>query len=249
MENIVIPSNNKYLLFFFSQRIKLIWNKVCDHKYVYLIILLTWTLPIVINVPKRFEPGITFSPGNGSGTGNLCYAIENGKRVIFTERQWYFSLCINITIFCAIIISYLITWCGIKKENEQKMDIISEEINRRSIRLFGYKVHARAVKKDLHLTTSLICICFIVFRLPLIVLGRSKLEQTLFSFLFALYTLQFCFHFIIYAIIQKTYRRAYCDILNVMVPCFFKCQRTISHEDTAVGNDLRNKPRTMSRWR
>lgn len=189
---------------------------------------MTWFLPILISLPKRFEPGIEFAPGNGGEIGYICYVTENGKRIVFTKRQWYFNLTTDIMIFIVIIISYLITWCGIEKENEDNRRRIVETrlLGSHQLRLFRYNIYAKSIQKDLRLTASIICLSYIVFRLPLIILGRIESDHILFKFCATLYTVQFFVHFIIYALIQKNYRKAYCDILRVMFPCCFICQRS-----------------------
>ena len=205
-----------------SKKVKLIWNKICDHKYVYLIIALAWILPILINLPERFEPGIDYAPGNGTGVGYVCYAVEGGKLVVFTKEQWIFSLVTDIFLFTVIIISYLVAWCGIKKETAKTRSVILERgISTRQSRLFEFKTHTKSIQRDLRLTISLICLSWVIFRLPLIILGRAEIDSNTFNFLFAMYSMQFCIHFIMYAIVEKSYRSAYKDILNEIFSCFF----------------------------
>ena len=205
-----------------STKVKLIWNKICDHKYVYLIIILVWILPIVINLPERFEPGISYAPGNGTGVGYVCYAVEGGKFVIFTKEQWIFCLLTDIFLFIVIILSYLVARSGIKKETAKTRSVILERgISKRQSRLFEFKTYTKSIHRGLRLTISLICLSWVIFRLPLIILGRAEIDSYAFNFLFAMYSMQFSIHFIMYAIVEESYRSAYKDILKEAFSCFF----------------------------
>ena len=153
-------------------RLKNLWNMFCDRKYVYFLFLVNWTVPILIRLPTRFETGVDFAPGNGSGIGYICYAIEDGKRVVFTNVQWEFSVAYSTTILAIIVVSYLSSWWGLKKENERNLKIIKG-----SMGISGYNNHVHSIKRDLRMTASLICLCMIIFRLPLIIFGRAEVEK------------------------------------------------------------------------
>jgi len=192
---------------------------------VYLVIFTTWIFPILSNLHKQFEPGIEFSSGNGNETGYVCYAKENGTYVGLTTWQWRSSVLNNILLFIIIITSYLITWCGIKKENEKNREKILalKSAGNRQIRLFGYNVHSQKLQKDLRLTGSIICLTYVVSRLPLIILGYYEVSNVTLA-IWVLYILQYCMHFITYAIIQEKYRKAYCDVLRTIFPCLSTCR-------------------------
>ena len=225
-------------------RLNNLWNMFCDRKYVYFLFLVNWTVPILIRLPTRFETGVDFAPGNGSGIGYICHAIEDGKRVVFTNMQWGFSVAYSITILSIIVVSYLSSWWGVKKENERNLKIIKG-----SMGISGYNNHVHSIKRDLRMTASLICLCMIIFRLPLIIFGRAEVEKHIFTFLSALYSLQFCSHFIIFAIVQEKYRKAYLDVLNVILPCSLRCRKNITNSDVNCATNLQSRPRTMSRWK
>ena len=99
---------------------------------------MNWTVPILIRLPTRFETGVDFAPGNGSGIGYICYAIEDGKRVVFTNVQWGFSVAYSTTILAIIVVSYLSSWWGLKKENERNLKIIKG-----SMGISGYNNHVQ----------------------------------------------------------------------------------------------------------
>ena len=220
----------------FSKTTSNIWNKICDLKLVYLVIFTTWIFPILINLHKQFEPGIEFSPGNGNETGHVCYAKENGTYVGLTTWQWRSSVVNNILLFIVIITSYLIAWCGIKKENEKNREkiVALKSAGNRQIRLFGYNVHAQKLQKDIRLTGSIICLTYVVSRLPLIILGYYKVSNVTLA-IWILYIFQYCMHFITYAIIQKKYRKAYCDVLRIVFPCMSKCKINEENLENDVG--------------
>ena len=211
------------IIFHSSKKVKLAWNKICDHKYVYLIIFLAWIVPILINLPERFESGITYAPGNGTGVGYVCYAIEDGSLVIFTKEQWIFSLITDIFLFIVIVLSYLVALYGIRKDSAYtKRKIIERSNSTRQSRIFEFNTHTKTIKRGLRLTICLICLSWIIFRLPLIILGRAEIDSNTFNFLFALYNMQFCIHFIMYAIVEESYRIAYKNILKDLICCVFK---------------------------
>ena len=192
---------------------------------MYLVILSTWIFPILANLHKHFEPEIEFSPGIGNETGHVCYAKENGTYVGLTTWQWRSSIVNNILLFIIIITSNLITWCGIKKENDKNRQkiVALKSAGNRQIRLLGYNVHTQKLQKDLRLTGSIICLTFVVFRIPFTILGHNEITNLSFA-IWLLYIFQYCMHFITYAIIQKKYRKAYCDVLRTIFPCLSRCR-------------------------
>ena len=80
-----------------------------------------------------------------------------------------------------------------------------------------------------------ICTSYVILRFPLIVFGwhlEVKEYYVALGICTILYNIQFCFHFIIYAVVQNDYRNAYFDILNLMFPCNNKCRASDNNNDT-----------------
>ena len=211
---------------FFSPFTKTIWEKLCEKKLVYLLIVATWLLPTMINLPKSFEQGVDFQPGklpnststNRSEVGYLCYPTENGTKVMWTDTQFELNLTTDILVLLAILISATISWLSFKREISDNRDKLAHD----QIRLLRYNIVAKLKKKDLSLSVSIICITYIICRFPLAIIGTSSdINHHTFwlQFCSLLYDLQFGLHFLVYAIFQNNYRDAYFDVLKRIFPC------------------------------
>ena len=165
---------------FFSPFTKTIWEKLCEKKLVYLLIVATWLLPTIINLPKSFEQGVDFQPGklpksfeqgidfhpgknssdysaNRSEVGYLCYPTENGTKVMWTDTQFVLNLTTDILVLLAIVISATISWLSFKREISDNRDKLAHD----QIRLLRYNIVAKLRKKDLSLSVSIICVTYL----------------------------------------------------------------------------------------
>ena len=182
-------------------------------------------------MPKVFESDVIFAPGkgpqareNGTEVGYLCYSHQNERRVIFTRMQYNLNLFSDIMVLLVVIISSGISVWGFKTEVKHKRNKLEAD----QLKLFRYNVITTLKEKRLNITVCSICITYIVLRLPLYVLGQIEINHIGFGigFCFFLYNMQFCIHFLIYAIGGKDYREAYRDMLNLIFPCCCKRQTT-----------------------
>ena len=221
---------------FFSPFTKKLWGKICEKKIVYVLLVASWLLPTMINLPKSFEADVDFQPGknrtvqdneNGEEVGYLCYPTEDGKKVMWTHIQFVLNLTTDILVLLTIIISGTISWLSFKREVHDNRDKLEHD----QLRLLRYNIIAKLKKKDLSLSVSIICITYIICRFPLAISGRYSGINGLtawLQFCSLLYNLQFGLHFLVYAIFHNNYRDAYCDVLRKIFPCCNKlcCSNT-----------------------
>ena len=188
-----------------------------------------WLLPVIFNLPKIFEKGVSFEPGklnrreNVSEIGYICYPVENGTKVTWTAKQFTFNIIQDILVLLTIIISGLISWVSFRREIHDN----TEKFKHDDLNLWRSNIISKLKKKDLSLSVSIICITYIVCRFPLAIAYSSQdineeVNAAWLQFCVVLYNVQFSLHFIIYAIFQNNYRDAYFDILRLIFPCHQK---------------------------
>ena len=176
---------------------------------VFGIIIVSWILPTIFNLQKSFEENVVFKPGKDNRSENevgyICYPVENGTRVMWTDLQFRMNITGDILVLLVIALSATISWISLKNEISDNRDKLPND----QLGQLRYTIIAKLKQKDLSLSVSIICITYIICRFPLAISGRSAdiNQHTLWlQFCFLLYNLQFATHFIIYAIFQYNFR-------------------------------------------
>ena len=226
-----------------SKNTKSLWDYVCQKRLVYAIIISCWLLPIIIHIGRIFEKGITFQHGkanvysidhknvsNHDEVGYLCYAYEGDKRLLFTPMSYIMNLVNDITVFLVILISSGISIIAFKKE-VQKMNH-SEEMKRDELKRFRFNFIARLKQRKLGAMIICVCLCYVMLRLPLTIIGNEGIPHLKFAFASCLflYHLQFTLHSIIYPIGCREFRNSYLDVLKKVFPCFLKNESTVGFQ-------------------
>ena len=200
---------------------------------VYAIVLVCWLLPVLINLARIFEQGITFNTGKTNQTlespeevGYLCYAYEGPKRVLFTTWSYAINLVNDIMVFVVILISSGISIFAFKIEVQEMNE--AKEMERDELRRFRYNLISKLKERKLGAMVSSICLCYILLRLPLTIIGNENINYWNFRFAFCmfLYNLQFTIHSIIYPIGGKDFAICYLDLLKKIFPCCFHNETT-----------------------
>ena len=224
----------------FSENSKRIQEKLCKLKLVYLIIAATWVVPTLINIPKSLEKDVEFSPGDGKGFGYVCYSKylvnNNGtndtKIVVFTETQYYLNLINDIIILLIIVASIIVTMVRFRQQvDERRLSYQHNKIAQMQIAFI-----AKLEEKYITIAASAISSFYVIVRLPLYIFGHPSGETTYVAAGVAtiLFLLQFCAHWLIHMFINKPFKRAFTDILRMILPCCFNCQnpkRRNEHSD------------------
>ena len=184
-----------------------------------------WTFPTFIGLPKSFERNVDFSPGNGSEIGYICLPVENGKYTVFTETQFNVNIITDMMILLTLIVCGYISWSNVRREIRNNRD----RLEHNEIMLFQYNIATKGKERSRTITVVIICASYIILRFPLLVFGRT--EDIHVSYLglgicVFLFNMQFCFHFLIYAIVQTNYRNAYFDLLRIIFSCTNRCRRS-----------------------
>lgn len=191
---------------------------------VYVVICATWIFPILIHLPRIFEPGVTFGPGknhsaeeNPSEVGYLCYSYEDRRRVLSSTTNYVFNLANDTIVLIIVLISSIISIWGFNRQVLEMRDKLSKD----ELKLFRYNFIAALKQKKLSITIFSICLSYFVLRLPLVIIGNTTISHITFGFAFCvfLYNLQFCVHFMIYAVGGKHFAEAYYDMLKLIFPC------------------------------
>ena len=205
---------------------------------VFGIVIVSWILPTIFNLQKSFEENVVFKPGKNhtseNEVGYICYPVENGTRVMWTDLQFKMNIIGDVLVLLVIALSATISWISLKNEVSDNKDKLAKD----QLGLLRYTIIAKLKQRDLSLSVSIICITYIICRFPLAISGHSAdiNHHTLWLQLcFLLYNLQFTTHFIIYAIFQYNFRDAYCDVLRKIFPCSSKgcCSKNSEHESSA----------------
>ena len=205
---------------------------LCEYKLVYVIVVAIWILPILINIPKILESDVDFKPGpgNGSGYGYLCYSIKNGTIVVLTETQYILNLINDSIIFLIIVISSFVSWFRFKKEVDQHRT----DAKNNDVKILALNICAKVEEQTMRIAVSIVCAYYVVVRLPLYIFGHPSMIGLIghdsvwiaAGISIILYIMQFCTHFLIYAVIMLNFRKAYVDTLQVVFPCCFKCTKS-----------------------
>ena len=180
-------------------------------------------------LPKTFESGVNFKPGNGTGVGYICYPVEeragrqDEARVWFTSLQYKLNLSNDIALLMIMMMSVFIIWYRLKNEVQDMNTRQSNDLA---------TVIARAISKGqertLYKTAAFVCTPYIILRLPLYIYGRDEIidPPVGLGVCILLYDLQFCIHFLVYAFLHQDYQKAYHDMLRVLFPRCIKERET-----------------------
>ena len=195
------------------------------------------------NLARIFEQGITFKPGKTNQTldeevGYLCYAYEGPKRVLFTTMSYTISLVNDIVVFVVILISSGISIFAFKKEVQEMNE--AEEMERDELKRFRYNALSKLKERKLGAMVFCICLCYILLRLPLTIIGNESIQYWNFKFAFCmfLYNLQFTIHSVIYPIGGKDFAICYLDMLKKIFPCCFHLRSTNDNMSLALLNAM-----------
>lgn len=210
----------------YSESTKQLWDYICKKRLVYAIVLSCWLLPVLINLARVFEQGITFKPGKTNQTpdeevGYLCYAYEGRQRVLFTTMSYAINLVNDIAVFVVILISNGISIFAFKNEVQKMND--AEVMERDELKRLRYNIISKLKERKLGAMVFCICLCYILLRLPLTIIGNESIHYWNFKFAFCmfLYNLQFTIHSVIYPIGGKDFAICYLDMLKKIFPCCF----------------------------
>ena len=189
----------------------------------YILIMVVWVLPILLlGLPKSFESGVRFSPGNGTESGYQCYSEERRVgcneewiSVWFTRLQCSLNLINDVSLLIIMLISILLIWLSFEMKMKNQTMRQSTEFGRAWVHNI-----TQAQRKSLYKTAAFLCTPNIVLRLPLYVYGRVPIIDPPIGLGICtlLYNLQFCTHFLIYQFINKDYDSAYRDLLRKLFP-------------------------------
>ena len=198
-------------------------------------------------MPALSEEDVIFEPGKGLEQGYICYPKENrtgGNGTFwFTEVQYTTSLANDVMIFLIMSASYLTIWFTFKKEVKLKIeDHPFDEIARLRV-----NIKAQYLEKRMIFTIGIICAYYVLLRFPIFYYGRTPISVMTFGLgcCIILHQLQFCLHFVVYAIIHESYRNAYVDILKAFLPCCPHRKRKIIIEPEVGPNRIRKRSNTI----
>ena len=114
-----------------------------------------------------------------------------------------------------MVVSISIIWHHLRNEVKDRKNRQSNDLGT----VFALAI-AKGQERSLYKTAAFVCTPYIILRLPLYIYGRTEITDPPVGLgvCILLYDLQFCTHFLIYAVIQKDYQRAYYDMLRVLFP-------------------------------
>ena len=97
----------------------------------------------------------------------------------------------------------------------------AEEMERDELKRFRYNLISKLKERKLGAMVFCICLCYILLRLPLTIIGNESIHYWNFKFAFCmfLYNLQFTIHSVIYPIGGKDFAICYLDMLKKIFPC------------------------------
>ena len=174
-----------------------------------------WILPIIfIAGPKYLEKDVKFKAGNGKEIGYTCYPVElhnkNETMVWLTKLQFEINLFNDIALILIMVSSILVIWFSFKKDVREQSKV------RQTI--YFEKAIEKAREKTLYKTAAIFCTPYIVLALPIYIYGRTEITHIPFGLgtCILLHNMQFCTHFLVYALIHQDYYFAYYDVLKII---------------------------------
>ena len=217
--------------------------------------MVVWVLPILLlGLPKSFESGVRFSPGNGTESGYQCYPqerpviLKNDLRITchkewisvwFTKLQYSLNLINDVSLLIIMLISILLIWLSFEMKMKNQTMRQSTEFGRAWVHTI-----TQVQRKSLYKTAAFLCTPNIVLRLPLYVYGRVPIINPPIGLGICtlLYNLQFCTHFLIYQFINKDYDSAYRDLLRKL---FTICMKKKDSDDDINADPHQSKKESV----
>ena len=191
----------------------------------YAFIASVWLVPTILTgLPKYLEADVTFRPGQGNELGYLCYPVETRNKTKtmtwLTQRQIDINLFNDISLLLIMFSSILLIWYNLEKESTKAKNRQSTDLGKS---LKGVEMKAR--KRSLYSTSAMICVPYMLLRLPIFIFGRTETTNLPVGLgaCSLLYDLQFCLHFVFYAFILEDYKLAYNDLFKILLS---KCKKT-----------------------
>ena len=218
----------KYFIFKYRSSTSIKQGKSpCNEKLSYILILVVWILPtLLLGLPKSFESGVEFRPGDGTESGYQCYSAERSTgannewtNVWFTKLQYTLNLINDASLLIIMLLSILLIWLSFERQANDQTTRQSTDLGKAVV----LRV-TQAKRKSLYKTAAFLCTPNILLRLPLYIYGRQAITNPPvgLGICTLLYNLQFCTHFIIYRFIHRDYDCAYTDMLRKLFPTCMK---------------------------
>lgn len=224
---------------------KMFWQKMCENKLVYWVIIAVWIIPILISLPKKFEADVEYRSNHGHDVGDICFVVEGGNVTSFSDVQYFTNLVNDVVLLLVIGVCYVIIYWKLRILANQARDAIEQFEDRDSISrisLVSFETHVLSIQRSLLISVGLIYVCYVILRLPLVICGKyfgidGGVDRGTGISLWLLlctivYQMQFCVNFIIYAVLMANYRNAFLDIFRIVFPCCFK--RGVTDSNTCV---------------
>ena len=201
------------------------WSMFCRSKLNILLLLLApWILAVLILLPVFADPATDF--GYHCLIGK-CTIIPTGKESLkllleypWLKNVWPISISFLMP-FTIIGISYLIIWCHIKKTYDARKEITAKEtegnngLNETQIKFIW--------------TIFIVCIFYFICAGGMTYarfMRFSKKDSPFVVFVTSTsFLVQFCVNFFVYFYRSKAYRKAYWDIIVLILPCIEKNSR------------------------
>ena len=210
-------------------------QKICELKLVYVMIAFIWIIPPLINIPKRLEKNVEFSPGGGHEFGYVCYTKlvlnETDRKVVVFSKTQYLMNLINDSIILMIIVGIiLVAWISFKTQFKAR----AESLKTNELQLLALNLHAQVEQRRMTIATSVGSSFYLFVRLPLYIFGYPSADMQSYvapGVAAVLFVMQFCSHYLIHTIINPCYLAAFVDILKIIFPCFWKCRKRRNNEN------------------
>ena len=198
---------------------KEIWNWICQRRLSYACVASLWLLPIVLmGLPKYLEKDVIFKPGQGKEHGYICYPFEisaNGtseKMRWLTRRQYRMNIFNDVFLLVIIVSSIILIWYKLDLESKNAKEHLSIDFSKTL-----KDIETKARKRSLRNAALMICVPYILLRLPIFIYGQTDATDFVVLSCIFLYELQFCIHFVIFAFIHNDYLSAYKDSFNFLL--------------------------------
>ena len=220
-----------------------------------LMCLLSLILPVIFftGVFLEKDEDVQYRLGTGNGTGFFCYTVEHGQRVSFSEMSSYAIVIQDCLILDIVVISFLLILVATKMTaNELKLAVPGMPIHQscgaseqgtEAKAVAWWRDYITHVEGEAAQQLAVICILYIVLRLPLVFLGRRDMEVEgnfiWFSIGVILYNLQFSINIFIYASLGGDFKNAYLKVLQMMLPC---CQIIPFNQEEEEREEIEMQP-------
>ena len=108
------------------------------------------------------------------------YATHMMETKDYFLHLWVMNLANDITVFLVILISSGISIISFKKAVQEMNDL--EEMKRDELKRFRFNFIARLKQRKLGAMIFCICLCYVMLRLPLTIIGNEGIPQWKFAF-------------------------------------------------------------------